>query len=159
MKTFQPLVLLSSLFLLVAASTQLSAAEAKTDTSSEEVQIEKSLKKTKLLLVQDGETEEFNWSNDELKNEAELDLALSKLPEEKREKIKKLLMDQKDGLRGMVFHALDGSEGDINLIDKKIIVKTLDGKSEFDVIKHLLQKSSLTKEQLLELQKLLDSKH
>ena len=46
-----------------------------------------------------------------------------------------------------------------NLIDKKIIVKTLDGKSEFDVIKHLLQKSSLTKEQLLELQKLLDSKH
>lgn len=108
MKTFQPLVLLSSLFLLVAASTQLSAAEAKTSTSSEQVQIEKSPKKTKLLLVQDGEAEEFNWSNDELKNEAELDLALSKLPEEKREKIKKLLMDQKDGfsMRWMVQTAI-----------------------------------------------------
>jgi hypothetical protein len=157
MNKFQPLAL--TLSLLLAAPALLAAEQDKTATISEQVKLEKSAKHTKIVLVQDGETEEFNWSSDELQNEAMLEQALSKVPEEKRERIKKLLMDHKDGHRKMIFHAADGAEGDMNIIDRKMIVKTLDGKNEFDVIKQLLQNANLNKDQLLELQKLLDSKH
>ncbi len=154
--------------LMVAGCAQAVAEQGE---KTETIDLKKINDKTQLVLVTNGDTKTFNWSAAQLSDPAELDKALAEVPEAKREKIKKLLSEMKEG-KGFQFatdgghtvtvHQLgDGADSMKVLTNKKVIVHKIDGGdgSEFGLLKSLLADSKLSKEQLQELQKVLDSKY
>lgn len=154
--------------LMVAGCAQAVAEQGE---KTETIDLKKINDKTQLVLVTNGDTKTFNWSSAQLSDPVELDKALAEVPEAKREKIKKLLSQMKEG-NGFQFanegghtvtvHQLgDGADGMKVLTNKKVIVHKIDGGdgSEFGLLKSLLADTKLSKEQLQELQKILDSKY
>lgn len=139
--------------------------------NTETIDLKKVADKTQLVLVTNGDTKTFNWSAAQLSDPTELDKALAEVPEAKREKIKQLLAQMKegkgfqfatDGAHNVTVHQLgDGADGMKVLTNKKVIVHKIDGGdgSEFGLLKSLLADTKLSKEQLQELQKILDSKY
>jgi|GEM_PF-6166512 len=158
-----------------------SAESAEKTEKTETIDLKKINDKTQLVLVTNGDTKTFDWSAAQLSDPVELEKALAEVPEAKREKIKHLLSQMKvsqmkgsqmkdgegfqfasDGGHNMVVHQLgDNADGIKVLTNKKVIVHKIDGGdgSEFSLLKSLLTNSKLTKEQLQELQKILDSKY
>lgn len=150
-----------------AQVTAHQAAENQTTT----IELKKTNDSTKLVLVTNGDAQTFNWSAADLADPATLDKALAAVPAAEREQIRKLLAQIKDGnglqlvTEGdqtvMVNHFGPDPDGVKVLTNKKVIMHQFEGGdgSEFSLLKSLLTNAKLSKEQLQELQKLLDTKY
>lgn len=154
---------------LLAAGCAQAVAESSAKT--ETIDLKKDADSTKVVLVTNGDSKTFNWTSAQLADPVEMEKVLAEVPEAKREKIKQLLTQMKEG-KGFQFttagdgemtvHHLGVGADDMKVLtNKKVIVHKINGGdgSEFGLIKSLLVDSKLTKEQLQELQKILDSKY
>lgn len=150
-----------------AQATELQAAVNQT----KEIALKKTNDNTKLVLVNNGDAQTFTWSAAELADPATLEKALAEVPAAEREQIKTLLAQMKDGnglqlvsegdQTVLVNHFGPAPDGVKVLTNKKVIMHKFDGAdgSEFSLLKSLLTNAKLSKEQLQELQKLLDTKY
>lgn len=156
---------------VAAKPTEIQTAEtgaAKSQTTN--IQLKKTNNLTKLVLVTNGSAQTFDWTAADLADPAAMDKALAEVPEAERENIKKLLLQMKEGNglqlvtegdhKVMVHHLGPDADGSKVLTNKKVIMHKIDGGegAEFSLLKSLLADAKLSKEQLQELQKLLDSK-
>lgn len=195
------LAMFASTSLLACASTkpvEAPVSNTAPKVKTQQIQIEKRDGNSQVVLVADGETEVFQLSASDLKDEAKLAAVLAKLPENQREQIKTMLLNEPqmqlahagdpqiflttekaDGENGMTTErhfvvkklAGDGSEPQMMNVDvsadgtqRHVVIKTVGetefaGKAGYDMFKAWLTKAKLDKNQLQELQKLLDSKH
>lgn len=137
-------------------------------TQTTEIELNKNDNKTKLVLVTNGDAKTFQWSSADLADPAELEKALAEVPEAQRANIKQLLtqMHSGDGVQfttdGMTVHHLGPKADGVKVLsNKKVFIHKMDAGdgSEFSLLKSLLTDAKLNKEQLQELQKLLDSKY
>lgn len=154
--------------LLAAGCAQ---AVATSPEQAETIDLKKDAEHTKLVLVSNGDSKTFNWTSAQLADPAELEKALAEVPEAQRDKIKQLLEQMKEGKgfqfatagegKMMVHHLGEGADEMKVLTNKKVIVHKIKGGdgSEFGLLKSLLTESKLSKEQLQELQKIIDSKY
>lgn len=171
--------LLFSALLAAGCAQAVAAKPAETQTAetqapksqTTDIQLKKTNKFTKLVLVTNGNAQTFDWSAADLADPASMEKALAEVPEAERENIKKLLSQMKEGNglqlvtegdhKVMVHHLGSDADGVKVLTNKKVIMHKIGGGdgSEFSLLKSLLTNAKLSKEQLQELQKLLDSKY
>ncbi|OBP13360.1 hypothetical protein A5320_18790 [Rheinheimera sp. SA_1] len=157
---------------VAAKPAETQTAETQTPKSqTTDIQLKKTNKFTKLVLVTNGNAQTFDWSAADLADPASMEKALAEVPEAERENIKKLLSQMKEGNglqlvtegdhKVMVHHLGSDADGVKVLTNKKVIMHKIGGGdgSEFSLLKSLLTNAKLSKEQLQELQKLLDSKY
>ncbi|RVU40083.1 hypothetical protein EOE67_07470 [Rheinheimera riviphila] len=152
------------------AVTAKPAETQATETQTTDIQLKKTNNITKLVLVTNGNAQTFDWSAADLADPAAMEKALADVPEAERENIKKLLSQMKEGNglqlvtegdhKVMVHHLGPDADGVKVLTNKKVMMHKIGGGdgSEFSLLKSLLTNAKLSKEQLQELQKLLDSK-
>ena len=158
--------------MIVAGCAQAAATKAadtpKSEAQTTEIELMHKDKKTELVLVTNGDAKTFNWSSEDLADPVALEKALSEVPEAQRENIRQLLTQMKsgDGMRftsdGMTVHHLGPKADGVKVLsNKKVFIHKMDAGdgSEFSLLKSLLTDAKLNKEQLQELQKLLDSKY
>jgi uncharacterized protein (DUF2147 family) len=158
--------------LLAAGCAHAVADNSKIDNNkvgnSETIDLKKVNNKTKLMLVTNGDSKTFDWTEAELSDPKALEKALAEVPADKREQIKQMLTQMKTD------HSLQFVvEGDDQVIvtdlsdsgkvrtNKKVVIHKLNGAdgTDFSLLKSLLVDAKLSKAQLQELQKLLDSKY
>ncbi len=151
-------------------AAEAQAAETGAVTQTTDIQWKKTNNMTKLVLVTNGNTQTFDWSAADLADPAAMEKALAEVPEAERENIKKLLSQMKEGNglqlvtegdhKVMVHHLGPDADGVKELTNKKVVMHKISGGdgSEFSLLKSLLTDAKLSKAQLQELQKLLDSK-
>jgi activator of 2-hydroxyglutaryl-CoA dehydratase len=171
--------LLFSALLAAGCAQAVAAKPAETQTAetqapksqTTDIQLKKTNKFTKLVLVTNGNAQTFDWFAADLADPASMEKALAEVPEAERENIKKLLSQMKEGNglqlvtegdhKVMVHHLGSDADGVKVLTNKKVIMHKIGGGdgSEFSLLKSLLTNAKLSKEQLQELQKLLDSKY
>jgi len=154
---------------VAAKPAETQAAEtAAPKSQTTEIQLKKTNNLAKLVLITNGNTQTFDWSAADVADPAAMDKALAEVPEAERENIKKLLSQMKEGNglqlvtegdHKVTVHQL-GADGVKVLTNKKVLMHKIDAGdgSEFSLLKSLLKDAKLNKEQLQELQKLLDSK-
>jgi hypothetical protein len=145
-------------------------ATAKSSEKIETIDLKKDADNTQLVLVSDGKSQTFNWTSAQLADPVALEKALAEVPEAQRDNIQQLLSQVQEG-KGLQFVTPDhgkvtvhhiGPAADINeLPHKKVIMHKIAGGdgTEFGLLKSLLTESKLSKAQLQELQKVLDSKY
>ena len=195
------LAMLASTSLIACASTKPAEAPVSNTAptvKTQQIQIEKRDGNSELVLVADGKSEVFQLSAADLKDETKLAEVLAKLPENQRDQVKTMLLNEpkmhgaqlgepqifmtidkaagengNSSERHIVVKKLvgDGSEPQVLNVDvagdgpkRQVVIQTvgdaaLDGKAGFEFFKAWLGNAKLDKAQLLELQKLLDSKH
>ena len=126
---------------------------------------------TRIVVLQDGEKRELRFSGSNWRESAEWQALLQELAPEQAARLEALLakaplppmpplpknveiIEENGVRRGMVLDA-DGQP-----LEQKIIKIRADAAGHrFEAIKRLLESAELSKEQLLELQKILDAKH
>jgi len=168
---FSALVVAGCAQAVTAKPAETQATETQTTaTQTTDIQLKKTNNITKLVLVTNGNAQTFDWSAADLADPAAMEKALAEVPAAERENIKKLLSQMKEGNglqlvtegdhKVMVHHLGPDADGVKVLTNKKVIMHKIGGGdgSEFSLLKSLLTNAKLSKEQLQELQKLLDSK-
>lgn len=138
----------------------------------QKIEVIKTDSKAKVVWVDNGDSQTINLDGVDLSDKAALEQALSALPKEKRDKLVAMLSQSEDGK----FRIISAGEG-IELHGKKVLIEldkdNADGEvkhqvvkiiksgegGEFELVKSLLEKGSFSKEQLQQLQALLDAKH
>ncbi|WP_290612025.1 hypothetical protein [Arsukibacterium sp. UBA3155] len=142
---------------------------------------------TRIVVMQDGEKKEWRFSGENWRDSAEWQKFSAELAPEQQLKLEKLLSEappvppmpphppraswhQGDGSKHVIIHKeIDGHEQQ-QLIEihrqagehaklMHIEIQREVGEHSFSAIKHLLENAELTKDQLQQLQALLDSKH
>lgn len=142
---------------------------------------------TRIVVMQDGEKKEWRFSGENWRDSAEWQQFIADLEPEQQHKLEKLLASappvppmpphpprvswhQGDGTKHVIIHKeVDGDEQQ-QLIEihrqagehaklMHIEIQREAGEHSFSAIKHLLENAELSKEQLQQLQALLDSKH
>ena len=124
-----------------------------------------------LLLLQDGEKRELRFSGSNWRESAEWQALLQELAPEQAARLKALLAKaplpplpplpknveiiEENGVRRVMVLDADG----LPLEQKIIKIRAEAAGHRFEAIKRLLESTELSKEQLLELQKILDAKH
>ncbi len=130
------LAMFASTSLLACASTKpveepVSKVEPKIKT--QQIQIEKRDGNSQVVLVADGETEVFQLSAADLKDEAKLSAVLAKLPEKEREQVKTMLLNKPHmqlahGGEPQVFLTTEQADGEHGMTtERHIVVKKLSG--------------------------------
>ena len=145
------------------------AAQAKDE---QNIEVIKADSKAKVIWQSNDDSQVINLEGVDLNDPVALEQALSALPEEKRKKVIALFSQTEDGK----LHIVSGTDG-LQLQGKKMVIaleKDSDAKmvshkviklhqtgegGEFELVKTLLENAKLSKEQLQQLQALLDSKH
>ena len=138
----------------------------------QKIEVIKTDSKAKVIWIDNGDSQTINLDSVALSDKAALEQALSALPEEKRNKLIAMFSEGENGkvhvlsgADGMAMHSkkmvieLD-NDSDSEAIEHKVIKihKTAKG-GEFDLLKSLLENGSFSKEQLQQLQAILDAKH
>jgi hypothetical protein len=160
--------------LLAAGCAHAVADNSKIDnnkiSNSETIDLKKVDNKTKLVLVTNGDSKTFDWTEAELSDPKALEKALAEVPADKREQIKQLLTQMKtdhgfqfvvEGDEKVMVTDFSDSNGGKMTTNKKMVIHKLNGVdgTDFSLLKSLLVDAKLSKAQLQELQKLLDSKY
>lgn len=136
------------------------------------IEVIKTDSKAKVIWIDNGDSQTINLDGVDLSDKAALQQALSALPEEKRNKLIAMFSEGENGK----VHILSGTDG-VAVHSKKMVIeldkdstdeavehkvikihKTSKG-GEFELVKSLLENGSFSKEQLQQLQALLDAKH
>ena len=156
--------LLSAVLLTLLTGCALPQAVAEQPAAEKE-------QETRIVVMQDGEKKEWRFTGENWRDSDEWQQFIAGLAPEQQAKLEKLLASapplppmpphppkvswQHDGASHIIIHA----END-GLTEERIVqIQTEVKGKKFDAIKHLLQDTDLTKEQLQQLQALLDSKH
>ena len=138
----------------------------------QKIEVIKTDNKAKVVWVDNGNSQTINLDGVDLSDKAALQQALSALPEEKRNKLIAMFSEGENGK----VHILSGADG-VALHSKKMVIE-LDKDStdeavehkvikihktgkggEFELVKSLLENGQFSKEQLQQLQAVLDAKH
>lgn len=135
------------------------------------IEVIKTDSKAKVIWVDNGDSQTINLDGVDLSDKAALEQALSALPEEKRNKLIAMFSEGENGK----VHLLSGADGvavhkkmvieldkdsDSEAVEHKVIKIHKTGKGgEFELVKSLLENGKFNKEQLQQLQALLDAKH
>ncbi|WP_337841830.1 hypothetical protein [Rheinheimera sp.] len=153
--------------LIYALMTSAVLAGTAVAAEPQKLQVTRQADSAKVLWLQDGQSQTIELGKEDLADKNKLADKLAALPAEKRDKLLQML--SADGLAAL-------EPGMIGKDGHKVLIKKLDGEGqtekrvikvihagdhaevEFDMLKQLLQDSKLSKEQLLELQQLLDKK-
>lgn len=126
---------------------------------------------TRIVVLQDGEKRELRFSGSNWRESAEWQALLQELAPEQAARLEALLVKaplpplpplpknveiiEENGVRRVMVLDADGQP-----LEQKIIkIRAEAAGHRFEAIKRLLESTELTKEQLLELQKILDAKH
>lgn len=130
------LAMFASTSLLACASTkpvEEPVSKAAPKIKTQQIQIEKRDGNSQVVLVADGETEVFQLSAADLKDEAKLAAVLAKLPEKEREQIKTMLLNEPQmqlahGGDPQVFLTTEKTDGENGMTtERHIVVKKLSG--------------------------------
>ncbi|SEA71951.1 hypothetical protein [Alkalimonas amylolytica] len=150
---------------LALTGCSVQSAEAKAQTNNAQ--------STRIILMQDGERQEWQFSGRDWQDSAEWRQLLDSLEPERQEKLKRLLSRQdfppippippmprvhwqdKDGIKQLIIRS-----GDDELMAEHILdIRQRVAEHKFEVIRRMLEQTELNREQLQSLQQLLDSKH
>jgi len=166
-----------------ATNTQTIEKEVRIDSKQQHkmLQVEKNDDGLQVVLVKDGKTRNYQLTPVELADEKALEAALAKIPQEDREDVRQFANgDMMPELPAppaapmamdapMVVSVVTAPEApeapmvwvqnaDGDMKQQKMIVKTMHKPMSFDMLKKHLKDGKFSKEQLQELQKIIDSK-
>ena len=155
---------------LALSAALLSCASLAQDT--QEIEVIKTDSKAKVIWVDNGDSQTINLDGIDLSDKAALEQALSALPEEKRNKLIAMFSEGENGkvhvlsgADGVAVHSkkmvieLDKDNGSESIEQKVVKIHKTGKGGEFELVKSLLENGQFSKEQLQQLQALLDAKH
>lgn len=155
--------------LIYALMTSAVLASTVAAADQQKLQVTRQADTARVIWLQDGQSQTIELSKEDLADKNRLAEKLAVLPANKKEELVQMLSG--DGLTAMQWSPELAGKGAHKVLVKKLdaegqsekrVIKVIDAGDhadvEFEVLKQLLQDSQLSKEQLLELQKLLDKK-